>query len=147
MSFYCMLTIFGCGSFNCISSAQCGGLRVVCIVGSDVFHLDNILSILCFLHHALASSTITTWTLKQILGLLAEWGGSKYCWKTSIPIKLVSRGKNVVLSVSCRRLCWLGTWGKKEKTVNQQQQMTNLPKIITVESWHKTRKAQYIASL
>ncbi len=45
------------------------------------------------------SSTVTPWSLNQLLVPLAVWAGAKSCWKNeiSISIKLVSRKKHEVL--------------------------------------------------
>ncbi len=44
-------------------------------------------------------STVTPWSLNQLLVPLAVWAGAKSCWKNeiSISIKLVSRRKHEVL--------------------------------------------------
>ncbi len=45
------------------------------------------------------SSTVTPWSLNQLLVHLAVWAGAKSCWKNeiSISIKLFSRRKHEVL--------------------------------------------------
>ncbi len=43
------------------------------------------------------SSTPTSWSLNQLLVLLAVWAGAKSCWNIEISIKLVSRRKHEVL--------------------------------------------------
>ncbi len=90
------------GSPGCFDS----GLRVICIVGSGVPHLplDNshIFS-MAFRSGEFAgqSSTVTPWSLNQLLVPLAVWAGAKSCWKmksaSPFSIKLVSRRKHEVL--------------------------------------------------
>ncbi len=66
------------GSPGCFYSA----LQVICTVGSGVSHLplDNTMG---FRSGEVAgqSSTVTPWSLNQILVPLAVWAGVKSCWK------------------------------------------------------------------
>ncbi len=85
------------------------------------------------------SSTVTPWSLYQLLVPLAVWAGAKSCWKmkSGISIKLVSRRKHEVpLKYPGRWLRWLWT---SENTVDQHQQMTWQPKSsLTMETSHWT---------
>ena len=54
--------------------------RCICIVGSDVSHLPLDLNPT----DSGQSSTVTLWSLNQLLVRLAEWEGAKACWKMSI---------------------------------------------------------------
>ncbi len=74
---------------RCNGSPCCfdSGLRVICIVGSLIF--------LLIIPHRLSwtymgfrsgefagqSSTVTPWSLNQLLVPLAVWAGAKFCWK------------------------------------------------------------------
>ncbi len=55
------------------------GLQLICIVGSGVSHLDS----LGFRSGEFAgqSSTVTPWSLNQLLVPLAVWVGAKSCLK------------------------------------------------------------------
>ncbi len=72
------------GSTGCFDS----GLHVICIVGSGVSHLplDNT-PLWGFSmgfrsgEFAGQSSTVTPWSLNQLLVPLAVWAGAKSCWK------------------------------------------------------------------
>ncbi len=66
------------GSPGCFDS----GLRVMCIVGSGVSHLplDNTMGFRSG-EFAGQSSTVTPWSLNQLLVALAVWAGAKSCWK------------------------------------------------------------------
>ncbi len=54
-------------------------LQLICIVGSGVSHLDS----LGFRSGEFAgqSSTVTAWSLNQLLVTLAVWAGAKSSWK------------------------------------------------------------------
>ncbi len=66
---------------RCYESPGCfdSGLQLICIVGSGVSHLDS----LGFRSGEFAgqSSTVTPWSLNQLLVALAVWAGAKSCWK------------------------------------------------------------------
>ncbi len=73
---------------RCNGSPGCfySGLRVICIVGSGVSHLplDNIHRFSTGFRSgefAGQSSTVTPWSLNQLLVPLAVWAGAKSCWK------------------------------------------------------------------
>ncbi len=61
------------------------GLQLICIVGSGVSHfpLDKIRFSMGFRSGEFAgqSSTVTPWSLNQLLVPLAVWAGAKSCWK------------------------------------------------------------------
>ncbi len=62
------------------------GLQLICIVGSGVSHLplDNTHRFsMGFRSGEFAgqSSTVTPWSLNQLLVPLAVWAGAKSCWK------------------------------------------------------------------
>ncbi len=102
-----MYSIHGRGSFcfnYCLNSAWHGGdqfvallrwygspgffdsgLQVICIVGSGVSHLPLTIPIesMGFRSGEFAgqSSTVTPWSLNQLLVPLAVWAGAKSCWK------------------------------------------------------------------
>ncbi len=85
------------------------------------------------------SSTVTPWSLNQLLIHLAVWAGAEVLLENeiSISIKLVSRRKHEMLSnFPGRWLHWLWT---SENTVDQHQQMTWQPKSsLSVETAHWT---------
>ncbi len=84
------------------------------------------------------SSTVTPWSLNQLLVPLAVWAGAKSCWKMkiSISMKLVSRRKHEVLWHFLVDGCV--DWSS-ENTVDQHQQMTWQPKSsLTVDTSHWT---------
>ncbi len=64
--------------FRCNERPGCfdSGLQVICIVGSGVSHLplDNSLG-----QASGQSSTVTPWSLNQLLVPLAVWAGVKFC--------------------------------------------------------------------
>ncbi len=73
---------------RCNRSTGCfdRSLLVICIVGSDIFHLplDNThIFSTGFRSGEFAgqSSTVTSWLLNQLLVPLAVWAGAKSCWK------------------------------------------------------------------
>ncbi len=59
------------------------GLQVICIVGSGVSHLPLDRESMGFRSGEFAgqSSTVTPWSLNQLLVPLAVWAGAKSCWK------------------------------------------------------------------
>ncbi len=70
------------GSPGCFDSS----LQVICIVGSSVSHLplDNTTYSQWVSRQdefAGQSSTVTPWSLNQLLVHLAVWAGAKSCWK------------------------------------------------------------------
>ncbi len=69
------------GSPGCFDSS----LQVICIVGSGVSHLplDSNRFYIGFRSGEFAgqSSTVTPWSLNQILVPLAVWADAKSCWK------------------------------------------------------------------
>ncbi len=101
MLIYCIFTQYLVGApFNyCLNSAWHGGdqfvallscngspgyfdsgLQVICIVGSGV---SNHIFSMGFRSGEFAgqSSTVTPWSLNQLLVPLAVWAGAKSCWK------------------------------------------------------------------
>ncbi len=70
---------------RCIESPGCfdSGLQVICIVGSGVSHLPLDRFSMGFRSGEFAgqSSTVTPWSLNQILVPLAVWEGAKFSWK------------------------------------------------------------------
>ncbi len=85
------------------------------------------------------SSTVTPWSLNQLLVPLAVWAGAKSCWKikSASPYKACQQKEAwSALKFPGRWLCWLWT---SENTVDQHQQMTWQPKSsLTVETSHWT---------
>ncbi len=85
------------------------------------------------------SSTVTPWSLNQLLVPLAVWAGAKSYLENeiSISIKLVSRWEPwIALKFPGRWLRWLWI---SENTVDHHQQMTWQPKSsLTVETSHWT---------
>ncbi len=84
------------------------------------------------------SSTVTLWSLNQLLVPLAVWAGAKSCWKmkSASPYSLSAEEAWSALKCSGRWLRWLCT---SENTVDQHQQMTWKPKSsLTVETSHWT---------
>ncbi len=111
------------GSPGCVDS----GLQVICIVGSRLsmgFRSGEF---------AGQSSTVTPWSLNQLLVPLPVWAGAKSCWKNeiSISIKLVSRRKHES-ALKCPGI-WLHWLWTSENTVDQHQQMTRQPKSSLTE--------------
>ncbi len=154
-----MYSILGRGSFcfnYCLNSAWHGGdqfvallrwygspgffdsgLQVICIVGSGVAHLplDNTMGFRSG-EFAGQSSTVTPWSLNQLLVPLAVWAGAKSCWKMNQHLHKACQQKEAwsALKFPGRRLRWLWT-----HTVDQHQQMTWQPKSsLTVETSHWT---------
>ncbi len=85
------------------------------------------------------SSTVTPWSLNQLLVHLALWAGAKSCWKmkSASPNKACQQKEAwSALKFPGRWLRWLWT---SENTVDQHQQMTWQPKSSqTVETSHWT---------
>ncbi len=71
--------------FRCNGSPGCfdSGLQVICIVGSGVSHLPLDRLSMGFRSGEFAgqSSTVTPWSLNQLLVPLAVWARAKSCWK------------------------------------------------------------------
>ncbi len=57
------------------------GLQLICIVGSGVSHLHRFSIGFRSGEFAGQSSTVTPWSLNQLLVPLAVWAGAKSCWK------------------------------------------------------------------
>ncbi len=84
------------------------------------------------------SSTVTPWSLNQLLVPLAVWAGAKSCWKKNQHLHKACQQKEAwsALKFPGRWLRWLWT---SENTVDQHQQMTWQPKSsLTVETSHWT---------
>ncbi len=84
------------------------------------------------------SSTVTPWSLNQLLVPLAVWAGAKSCWKWNQHLHKAFQQKEAwsALKFPGRWLRWLWT---SENAVDQHQQMTWQPKSsLTVETSHWT---------
>ncbi len=131
-----MYSILGRGSFcfnYCLNSAWHGGdqfvallrwygspgffdngLQVICIVGSGVsnlplaqYHIDSLWGSgqgVCW-----QSSTVTPWSLNQLLVPLAVWAGAKSCWKMNQHLHKACQQKEAwsALKFPGRWLRWL----------------------------------------
>ncbi len=160
-----MYSILGRGSFcfnYCLNSAWHGGdqfvallrwygspgffdsgLQLICIVGSGVSHLplDNTRRFsMGFRSGEFAgqSSTVTPWSLNQLLVPLAVWAVPSPAGKWNQHLHKACQQKEAwsALKFPGRWLLWLWT---SENTVDQHQQMTWQPKSsLTVKTSHWT---------
>ncbi len=82
------------------------------------------------------SSTVTPWSLNQLLVPLAMWAGPAGKWNQHLHKVGQQKQAWSALIFPGRQLCWLWT---SENTVDQHQQMTWQPKSsLTVETSHWT---------
>jgi len=76
------------------------------------------------------SSTVTPWSLNQLLVPLTVWAGAKWTWNQYLHKVCQQKEALSALKFPGRCLCWLWT---SENTVDQHQQMTWQPKSSLTE--------------